>query len=254
MSAQKSTAELNLIAFKNCARTYWERLKWELEKRREAVRDMRLIQLKVQHPQKCSCHSYMEINPSMLSDPIISGKKEEMYVGRGSFGVVKVQIFRDILVAVKEYNPKALKEDVVHEGSLLNKVCHPYLPLLIGICTTKKPLCIIMQFHAFNELQSKTMHMELLNDSLAYDVWVALCAEVLEALTYLHEEVNILHNDIKLNNVLIAKSTDCSQYQAVLIDFGKAAFANESKHYKLSAIKQIEYIRRFPQRKCIALW
>ena len=65
------------------------------------------------------------------------------------------------------------------------------------------------------------MHMELLNNSLAYDVWVPLCAEVLESLTYLHKEVNILHNDIKLNNVLIAISTDCPQYQAVLIDLKK---------------------------------
>ena len=54
--------------------------------------------------------------------------------------------------------------------------------------------------------------------------------------------MNILHNDIKLN-VLIAKSADCSQYQAVLIDFGKATLTHESKRYN---IEIVEYIRRFP--------
>ena len=123
---------------------------------------------------------------------------------------------------------------------------HMYLPLLIGICTHQEPLRIVMQFHAFDELQSKMMHMELLNISLNCELWLSLCAQLLEALTYLHEDVNILHNYIKVNNVLIVKSADCSQYQAVLIDFGKATLANESECYNLNGIDRAEYIRRFP--------
>ena len=178
VSTQKAKAEMNVIALKNRAWTFWERWRWELEKRREAIRDLQLTQLRVQRPQKCGSCSYIEIDPSMLNDPN-NGNQEEMYVGRGSFGVVKVQVFRDILVAVKEYLPKSLKSDVLHEASILNKVCHPYLPLLIGICTNQKPLRIVMQFHAFNKLQSKTMHMELLNNSLGCKLWLALCAELL---------------------------------------------------------------------------
>lgn len=212
------------------------------------MRDLRLTQLKATLPQKCSCHSYIqEIDPSMLNDPMIDGKQEEQYVGHGSFGVVKVQVFHDILVAVKECLPKSLKVDVVHEASILNKVCHPYLPLLIGICTSQEPLRIVMQFHAFNKLESKTMNMELQNNSLSCVIWLSLCAQLLEALAYLHEEVNILHNDIKLNNVLIAQSgNDNLQYQAVLIDFGIATLANKSKRYNLSGMERIEYVRRFP--------
>lgn len=109
---------MNVIAFKNRARTFWEQ---ELEKRRDAIRDLQLTQLKTKRPHKCSCNSYLqEVDPSFIN-----------YVGRGSFGVVKVQVFRDILVAVKEYLPKSFKLDVVHEAFILSKVCHPYLPLLI---------------------------------------------------------------------------------------------------------------------------
>lgn len=56
--------------------------------------------------------------------------------------------------------------------------------------------------------------------------------------------MNILHNDIKLNN--IKSGGDTSQCQAVLIDFGKATLANESRQYNLSIIEKIEYVHRFP--------
>lgn len=43
-----------------------------------------------------------------------------------------------------------------------------------------------------------------------------MCTQVLEAIKYLNEEVNILHNDVKMNNILIAKSlssSDPCEYQ-----------------------------------------
>ena len=128
--------------------------------RHQAIKDLRLTQLKAKAKKQCSFEALMEIDSSMLSDPI-NGRSEDMYPGRGSFGVVKVEVLHEILVAVKEYLPKTLESDLVHEASILNKMCHPYLPLLIGICTSQKPLHIIMRFHAFDRLQSKTMHMEL---------------------------------------------------------------------------------------------
>ena len=68
-----------------------------------AIRDLKSIRLIEKRPHKCESCSYMEIEPSKLNDPMINNKQEVKYVGRGSFGVVKVQVFRDILVAVKEY-------------------------------------------------------------------------------------------------------------------------------------------------------
>ena len=109
-----------------------------------AIRDLKSIRLIEKGPHKFGSCSYMEIEPSMLNDPIINSKQEVKYVGRGSFGVVEVQVFHDILVAVKEYQPRSLKSDILHEVSILNKVCHPYLLLLIGICTHQEPLHIVM--------------------------------------------------------------------------------------------------------------
>ena len=114
-------------------------------------------------------------------------------------------MLRGILVTVKEF----LKADVT---LILNRICHPYLPLLIGMCT------------------KQLRH-----------IWVHLCAQLLEAMKYLHEEANILHNDIKSNNVLVAQSNgDQFHYQVVLIDFGKATSIEESKRYHLTGIEKIE--------------
>ena len=76
--------------------------------------------------------------------------QEERYAGRGSFGIVKVQSFRGILVAVKMFLPRSLKADVYSEASILQHLCHPYLLHLIGVCIKQKPFSIVMQYHAFN--------------------------------------------------------------------------------------------------------
>ena len=156
-SLLKEKAELSVIAFKNRARTFWERCRWELEKRREPMVN---FQSKVQ-TNATSKITVQEIEPSMLCDPVVNGKKEARYVGRGCFGVVRVQLLRGMLVAVKQYLPRTVKNDVLQEASILSKICHPYLPLLLGVCTKQQPLCLVMQFHAFVGLESRTMDMEL---------------------------------------------------------------------------------------------
>ena len=89
------------------------------------------------------------------------------------------------------------------------------------------------------------------HDRFSGESWLGMCTQLLEAIKYLHEEVSILHNDIKMNNILIAKSlnlssSDLCDYQVVLIDFGKATKLSEGKRYHLSGVEQAEYMRKFP--------
>ena len=52
----------------------------------------------------------MKIDETFLSDAIAN--QDLHYLGRGSFEVVKLQLYRGIHVAVKELLPHSLKEDV----------------------------------------------------------------------------------------------------------------------------------------------
>ena len=99
------------------SRSYWEHLCWELEKRRTSVAEEKRQLLSILSSSKtCELH---EIHPDLLQDVIVNGKKKELFIGRGSFGVVRLQMYRKMKVAVKELLPHT---DVVKEAAILTIV------------------------------------------------------------------------------------------------------------------------------------
>ena len=232
---------MNTIAYKNRARTFWERWRWELQKRKEAMVSAR-SRVGLKNIYTASQQHFMEVDSSML----VNISQKQCYAGRGSFRIVKIQAFRSIQVAVKMFLPRSLKCDVYHEASILQRLCHPYLPLLIGICVKQQPFCIVMQFHGFKGLEASTIADQLMKrNHFTSHSWLT---QLLEAINYLHEEAKILHNDIKCNNILVAQSFSASEnYQIVLIDFGKATSISESKRYHLNSIEaHAEVYTHFP--------
>ena len=123
--------------YKNMARTYWERWRWECEKRKELGKES-LIPLNVCHQYSSQGSSTTDIlmppqiNPAMLID-----LSEDLitYVGRGSFGIVKLQLYHGIYVAVKQVLPRTFISDVIAEAKCLMKLSHPNF---IGAGTTWK--------------------------------------------------------------------------------------------------------------------
>ena len=59
-----------------------------------------------------------QINPGMLND---LSKDLTTYVGRGSFGIVKLQSYHGIYVAVKQVLPRTFIDDVIAEAKCLMK-------------------------------------------------------------------------------------------------------------------------------------
>ena len=91
-----------------------------------------------------------EIDPQLLANPTLILDDSATYIGRGSFGVVRVQVYRGMKVAVKEYLPHSVACDVRREPRVLSMLCHPFLPLLFGVVTSVRPFRLIMQYHALN--------------------------------------------------------------------------------------------------------
>lgn len=135
---------------------------------------------------------------------------------------------------------------------------------LFGVCTSTKPFKIVAQFHGFlGELPySVTVRRELDQPHLGLNDadWISACAQILEAFIYLHNEVEILHNDITTTNVLLGHPTTLplhsssavcivgtGRYQILVIDFGKATKTIQGKFLHLSQQEKTEYQRKFPQ-------
>lgn len=244
-------AEKKVMIYRNMSRSYWERWNWELQKRKEAIAS-------TPGTTRNSCHSAIlhEIEPTMLKDPQ-NVSDSERWIGRGSFGVVKFQLYRGIKVVSKEVLPKTLLEDVEHEATILMKLCHPYLPYLFGVCTKHRPFRLVMQFHGLGCL-SYTLSKTLSTDGFQLDgqVWLRLCAQMVEAIRYLHNEAGVLHNDIKGTNILLSQSVSTEpdpelgdehvRMQVVVIDFGMATLIGENKRLRLTENDKAHYRIKCP--------
>lgn len=99
-----------------------------------------------------------------------------------------------------------------------------------------------MQFHATDGVTSRTLFQELRDKSLdpSEQLLLGFCAQVVEAVQYLHDDVQILHNDITTSNIVIDGD------HIVLIDFGKATEVLKAKFYSLGEAEKQEYVINYP--------
>ena len=112
----------------------------ELQKRKEVIVECQKLEQyhgRSSRQESTSTATYIhQISPSSLTDIDVVNTS---YIARGSFSVVKVQKYRDILVAVKEFLPKTISDDVLHEARLLSSRCHPFVVCLLEVCLSEKP-------------------------------------------------------------------------------------------------------------------
>ena len=154
---------------------------------------------------------------------------------------------------------KSAFQDVIHEAKMLSCLCHPFLPYLLGVCTSNEPFKIVTLFHGFLGDQPYSITVRRVLDQNDAD-WISASAQILDAFVYLHNEVEILHNDFTSTNVFLGHLTTLSlqsssavctigmgRYQILVIDFGKATNTIQSKFLYLSQQEKLEYQRKYPQ-------
>ena len=191
--------------------------------------------------------SIREVMSYLLTDPVVDGQSLPIYVGRGSFGVVRLQFYHGIKVAVKEMLPRTLLTDVQEEAAILTRLCHPYLPYLFGCCTSNKPYRLVMQFHGLEGNNSVTLQKLLTRgEKKELSSWMILFCQLLEAVKYLHDVADVLHNDIKCDNIIVTNCTPSEEDQIILIDFGKASLISKATRLELNEVEQTRYWKDFP--------
>ena len=169
-------------------------------------------------------------------------------IGKGVFGkCFSGFISSHIEVCVKAFR---LDDRLIHtfpvEAVLTSTFCHPNLPWFYGLSEHGPRRMIVLSFHGING-KSYTIHQALqtnCQDLLIEINRKVILAGMASALKYIHSK-DILHNDIKSDNIIIDNRSPVPQ--SILIDFGKGCFLSEGKFYKLSLAERRRYAIEHPQ-------
>ena len=145
--------------------------------------------------------------------------KEEL--GRGSYAVVTVGIFRGLRVAVKSLHTVIISDYNLgifsREMSIASRVRHPNLVQFIGATKVGNPLIL-------TELMSTSLNHELQRNRLTNQQILSIAQDVALGLNYLHlfKPQPMIHRDVSSPNVLLKPCTGPAGYEAKVADYGTA--------------------------------
>lgn len=157
-------------------------------------------------------------------------------LGDGSYGTVylAVNLMTKANVAMKKINKVKENEidemEIKNEINILKKLDHPNIVKILEFYSTDKSYYIITDYCSCGELYNQIKHQYNENQLavLFYQLFSGLC--------YLHTN-NIVHRDLKLENILISeiekdKSTNKNLFWIKIIDFGTAKIFEKNKNEK----------------------
>ena len=126
-------------------------------------------------------------------------------IGKGAFGKVNIglHVLTGKIVAIKSFNKQNLKSQeskakIFEEVNLMKKLRHNSLVKILETIETDKYILIIMENIAGGDLSNFIKKRTKLNEKTSKIIF----KQLIKSLKYLHSK-NIIHRDIKLDNILI---------------------------------------------------
>uniref|UniRef100_A0A3B3YAI3 Tyrosine-protein kinase n=1 Tax=Poecilia mexicana TaxID=48701 RepID=A0A3B3YAI3_9TELE len=179
----------------------------------------------------------------VLLNPVVKDKKwilnhEDVVLGellgKGNFGeVFKGTLQRDkVPVAVKtckEDLPPELKIRFLSEARILKQYDHPNIVKLIGVCTQRQPIYIVMELVSGGDFLS---FLRKKKDELKTKQLVRFAVDAAAGMAYL-ESKNCIHRDLAARNCLVGESNVLK-----ISDFGMSRQEDDGV-YSSSGLKQI---------------
>ncbi|XP_008054946.1 tyrosine-protein kinase Fer isoform X1 [Carlito syrichta] len=154
-------------------------------------------------------------------------------LGKGNFGEVYKGTLKDkTSVAVKtckEDLPQELKIKFLQEAKILKQYDHPNIVKLIGVCTQRQPVYIIMELVSGGDFLS---FLRKKKDELKLKQLVKFSLDAASGMLYL-ESKNCIHRDLAARNCLVGENNVLK-----ISDFGMSR-QEDSGVYSSSGLKQI---------------
>ncbi|XP_019852176.1 PREDICTED: uncharacterized protein LOC105312801 isoform X2 [Amphimedon queenslandica] len=211
------------------AQVYHQQL--EQKEREEAEKDQEIRRYRYQLQEKDrelrqSQEAVRRYQQQALTDDHWVINKDEVTLteeelGRGSYGVVTVGIFRGLRVAVKSLHTLIISNYnrglFSREMSISSRVRHPNLVQFIGATKVGNPLIL-------TELMSTSLYKKLQETQLTNEQILSIAQDVALGLNYLHlfKPQPIIHRDVSSPNVLLKPCTGAAGYEAKVADYGTA--------------------------------
>jgi len=144
-------------------------------------------------------------------------------VAEGGYSEVYKGAWKGRPVAIKMMKCRVLDDSSLKEFdkevSIMRKLSHPNIVNFVGACTD--PLCILTEFYANGNL------WVLLRKKASEFTWERIhrtASELAQGMNYLHNEVNLIHRDLKSPNVLMD-----AEWNVKIADFGFTRVKSETQ-------------------------
>eukprot|EP00043_Microstomoeca_roanoka_P006432 m.62656 g.62656 ORF g.62656 m.62656 type:complete len:600 (-) comp13411_c0_seq1:72-1871(-) len=162
-------------------------------------------------------------------------------IGSGNFGKVFVGTAVGILkgekqtrVAVKTLTSKGSKveQEFLQEAGIMQSIDGPHqIVRLLGVCTKKKPMYMIMEFMSRGDLKEVLRHSRPKKgkaSQLSLHQLTKMAADIAEGMAYL-ASAKIVHRDLAARNCLVAED-----YSVKVGDFGLTRDVYASEYYRMT--------------------
>jgi hypothetical protein len=177
-------------------------------------------------------HFFLTLDASSRLSPWIDIdeiKFDEKPIGEGGFGIVFKGEYRGQIVAAKMLKMQDLLDDdnleeFEREIKLLSILRHTNIVSFVGASKLKGKLAIVTEF-----IPNGSLEQLLHKKAVPYLMKLRIALETAQAIQFLHNN-NVLHRDIKVENVLLA-SLDLQSNAAIvkLSDFGSARTISDQR-------------------------
>uniref|UniRef100_H2Y4J4 Mitogen-activated protein kinase kinase kinase 7 n=1 Tax=Ciona savignyi TaxID=51511 RepID=H2Y4J4_CIOSA len=175
----------------------------------------------------------MERNPCFIEEIDNTEMELRDVVGKGSFGVVYMAIWRTIRVAVKMIESESERIAFMTEFRQLSRVCHPNIIRLYGAC--RNPVSLVMEFAECGSLYN-LLHGPGNQPHYSSGHAMSWCLQCANGVQYLHnmKPKSLIHRDLKPPNLLLTNKgtvlkicdfgTACDQHTHMTNNKGSAAW------------------------------
>ncbi|XP_026858264.1 tyrosine-protein kinase SRK3 [Electrophorus electricus] len=137
-------------------------------------------------------------------------------LGSGEFAEVWQGVWdKKIDVAIKEL--RAVSPEIHTEIKIMKELHHERLLKLYAVCTISEPFCIITELMKNGSLKKYLINHKEKKD-IEYSLMIDFAVQIAEGMAYL-ESKNIVHRDLRADNILLTDMQSCK-----IADFGLAQF------------------------------